>query len=607
MSETYSSAGTYTYTVPSGVETIRAVVRGSGGGGGGAGIGDPSGDGAASSHGGNGAGGGFIEGKYSVSPGQDITVYVGSGGGGGSSDEFDTGGGGGGSGWYNGGSGGYGGGEGSYWGGGGGGGGGATALVNGSDFLVAEGGGGGGGGKEAENNNSGGGGGGGGRGGSGGLGGSSTGGGEGGDGSDGSGSGSGGSGGDGGEGESGIPESGFDGSGGGQDQTGFFDTNTSGSGNSGGSGGDPDDADDNFSGSGGSSGEIVIYEAPPAPSLSVSSKNGTSVTLDIGDTSDENSAELEYKKSTDSTWISENTYSSGGLPDTYTVSGLQEGSNYDFRITATNTNGSSDTLITVQTSFPDVVNMSVDNTTDIDADLSWTLETTDEDGVRVYQKLSLDADFQQIDDLSAGTETYTSTGLLNGRSYDFFVEAYTTDTTSDSNVATGQTDLNNPTNIQSSSENRNELVLEWDSDLNTGNYRVEFERLSDNTVVDTDTPAYDTYSSNTTGVDDGVEYEIRVRSETGDTTGNYISDQIRVYIPRPWIVKHKFDNNGNIVIDWEKIDSFNGGQFELYRSETEGDLGELVTTFSDDSSGSYIDSSVDPMKEYYYTVRRKIE
>jgi len=134
---TYNSVGTSTFTVPAGVTSIQLTVIGGGGGGGG----------CDSSPGSAGRAGARTSGTLAVSPGQVLTISVGSGGGGGSSDQGSAPGGAGGTNNL-----GYSGGRGSAAGptplsGGGGGGGAASAvLVNGSPTVVAAGGGGGAGG-----------------------------------------------------------------------------------------------------------------------------------------------------------------------------------------------------------------------------------------------------------------------------------------------------------------------------------------------------------------------------------------------------------------------------------------------------------------------------
>jgi len=90
--QVFTSQGTSTFTVPTGVSSITVEMWGAGGGGGG---------GAASAAGAAGGGGGYVISTHSVSAGENLTVYVGGGGAGGnySSGGNDAGGGGGGGGY----------------------------------------------------------------------------------------------------------------------------------------------------------------------------------------------------------------------------------------------------------------------------------------------------------------------------------------------------------------------------------------------------------------------------------------------------------------------------------------------------------------------------
>lgn len=81
--KTYSNPGTYSFTVPAGVTKLRCEIAGAGGGGG-SGIfwhDDGATDGRAGGKGGNGN---KWNGTFTVSPGNTITITVGSGGAGGS-------------------------------------------------------------------------------------------------------------------------------------------------------------------------------------------------------------------------------------------------------------------------------------------------------------------------------------------------------------------------------------------------------------------------------------------------------------------------------------------------------------------------------------------
>lgn len=80
--ETYSAAGSYTFTVPAGVTSITVKAWGGGGGGGYS----NSGNGNKSAAGGGGGGGGYRTGTFNVIGGQTITIEVGVGGNGASAD-----------------------------------------------------------------------------------------------------------------------------------------------------------------------------------------------------------------------------------------------------------------------------------------------------------------------------------------------------------------------------------------------------------------------------------------------------------------------------------------------------------------------------------------
>lgn len=81
--QTYSTPGTYTWTVPPCVTSVTVQVWGGGGGGGGAASNQNQNGDEACSQGGGGGGGGFASRTYTVIPGETYTVVVGAGGNGG--------------------------------------------------------------------------------------------------------------------------------------------------------------------------------------------------------------------------------------------------------------------------------------------------------------------------------------------------------------------------------------------------------------------------------------------------------------------------------------------------------------------------------------------
>lgn len=85
VTKTFTTPGTRTFTVPSGVGLINVLCVGAGGGGGGGGS---YGSGSYGRSGGGGGGGGMREGTISVTPGSNLTVVVGAGGKGGAGGSY---------------------------------------------------------------------------------------------------------------------------------------------------------------------------------------------------------------------------------------------------------------------------------------------------------------------------------------------------------------------------------------------------------------------------------------------------------------------------------------------------------------------------------------
>lgn len=123
-------------------------------------------------------------------------------------------------------------------------------------------------------------------------------------------------------------------------------------------------------------------------------------------------------------------YTQVGTPASppYDDTGLDDGERYFYRVTSydgSTESGLSDEADTV-TRLPPPFSLSVDAITGDQFDLSWTLGSTSEHGVRVF--VSRDGGqtwTNDSGDLAAGTTTYTTTNLLDGEEYTITVEVFT--------------------------------------------------------------------------------------------------------------------------------------------------------------------------------------
>ncbi|WP_320443090.1 fibronectin type III domain-containing protein [Halosolutus halophilus] len=175
-------------------------------------------------------------------------------------------------------------------------------------------------------------------------------------------------------------------------------------------------------------------------------------------------------------------------------------------------------------------NLTVDATRDTEADLSWTLATdgADENQVNIYRDTSSGIDPSTdtpVDTLPAGTETYTDTGLNNGTTYYYVVTAENDGGESNaSNEASGTTTVPDVTGFTLDGTVQGEMLAEdFDSGLNTGQYRIQWKRSTNSSYSDEATVAYnaDPLEYNITGVLDGEQYDVRIRSEGPDAVGTY--------------------------------------------------------------------------------------
>lgn len=430
---------TQTHTASAGTTLLTIEVDGAQGGDGGDGT-------VGGASGGSGGLGGLVSGEVTTTAGESFSVYIAEAG---ASVSLTSGGAGGRSPFGDGGSGGDGTVQDDGNGGGGGGGGGSSAVERDSDttvLLVGEGGGGGGGGGGTDIGANGGTGGGGARGGSGAQ--------------VGDGTGDGGDGGSGGSGSNTSPSAGAPGGAGGTavDAAVANVTQTTGGATLG-------------------AAAITITE-DGIRNLAIDSTGTDSVTLSWDDAPNETGYDVQYREAGTSTWTTFSTPGAGTT--TETITGLSEGTDYEFRVGAVTSAGTSFTnAVSTTTTLPAPTALSATVQNGDDIALSWTLQSSDEDGVRVYRSRDGGATLTQIADLAAGTTSFTDTGLLDGEQYTYEVRAYTTDTESASNQASATTVLPDAQQPTADASVEDELTLTWTDVTDYGTYQTEIRRTGD--------------------------------------------------------------------------------------------------------------------------------
>lgn len=124
-----------------------------------------------------------------------------------------------------------------------------------------------------------------------------------------------------------------------------------------------------------------------------------------------------------------------------TVQKLEDGEEYEVRLrTQTeHVTGAWSTPVSIVTKFPGATNLSVDATRKRSVDLSWSDNSDNEDGFRVWRRDELDPArstgfgvWDIVEDLPPNTTTYTDEPVDPNHDYEYYIEAYTEHSSADS-------------------------------------------------------------------------------------------------------------------------------------------------------------------------------
>jgi hypothetical protein len=228
---------------------------------------------------------------------------------------------------------------------------------------------------------------------------------------------------------------------------------------------------------------------------------------------------VEYKTTASSTW---NTAVANTQQTSYTITGLAQGTSYDWRVNIICSSGTSDyaaSAFTTTTPCADPVNLQAADLTTNSATLSWSAAAGANSYVLEY-KTSGSQTWTNISSSLAAT-SYALSGLAEGTSYDWRVQASCA--AGNGNFVTAQfatrITCNAPVNPQATNIASTSATLSWTAVSGATGYDVE-TKLSSSGTWTVRAAGITSTSYNLTGLTASSVYDWRVRTNCG-TLGGY--------------------------------------------------------------------------------------
>jgi RHS repeat-associated protein len=353
--------------------------------------------------------------------------------------------------------------------------------------------------------------------------------------------------------------------------------------------------------------------APPAApsSLGASAASGTQINLTWSDNSgNETGFKIERKTGSGGSWSQIDTV--GANATSYNSTGLANGTEYYYRVRATNATGdsgySNEASATTASipAAPSSLGASAVSGTQIN--LTWTDNSGNETGFKLERKTGSGGSWSQIATPAANATSYNDTGLANGTEYYYRLRATNTagdsSYSSEANASTwGPPGAPSALNVTPASGTQ--LNLTWnDNSGNETGFKVERKTESGGSWSEITTTAANATGYNDTGLSGGTTYYYRVRATNSVGDSSY-TDEASALVPVPPAAPSalKASPTSGTVVDLTWTDnSSNETGFKIERKTGSGGSWSEITTTSANAT-SYSDTGRSTLTAYYYRIR----
>ncbi len=315
-------------------------------------------------------------------------------------------------------------------------------------------------------------------------------------------------------------------------------------------------------------------------------------------------------RSDNETTFDEQVYSTNTLSDTtFTDTLVTAGNTYYYRVVVTDADELSSGSNVVQAEIPQRIPTAVHLDASLDGYVYayWTQNADpDFDRYELYRSQMENALGSKIYSTNVVTEReFVDTTFIEGNTYFYTVVVYNiSGSGSESNVAQVDVPAVPPVPSYLKGYDYEEIYLYWTENPDSDFARYELYRSKDNSPGDrifTTTDVTETFYYDNSLPEPGIyNYKVIVFDEHGFSSESNLF-QVRYNLITPGTLDG-WSEGVYVELNWTQNYDYNFAKYELYRSESEADLGTMILSTDTVTQTNYADYPVPEGKTYYYRI-----
>lgn len=242
-------------------------------------------------------------------------------------------------------------------------------------------------------------------------------------------------------------------------------------------------------------------------------------------------------------------------------------------------------------------------------DLSWTDNSSDETGFSIFRKIGAGGTYVKIASVGANVTAYANTGLSANTTYFYFVRAFNTSASGNSNEVNATTLSDTPAApsvLMATAVSKNQINLAWtDNSNNEGGFKIERKTGAAGTYAQIATADSNATTFSSTGLSPNTAYFYRVRAYNAGGNSDYSNDANATTLPNapkaPGNLAATVASNSQIDLTWADSSNNETG-FKIERKTGAAGTYALIDSVGANVT-SYSSTGLNANTQYFYRVQ----